>query len=64
MPNPKGGINRHSFDGDSEGNAQRRQNLSDEAIAGSTAGPSSSTARTFDERAKYRRGVADKGLKG
>jgi hypothetical protein len=60
MPNDKGGINATTYSGDSEGDAVRRQNLASESVAGSTAGVGGSTARSFDERAKYRRSVATK----
>jgi hypothetical protein len=60
------GIQSRKTDGsiDSEGNALRRQNLASESISGSTSGVGGSTARSFDERAKYRRSVATKSPSG
>jgi hypothetical protein len=59
-------INSRKTDGsiDSTGNAQRRENLSGEAVAGSPSGVGGSTPRTFEERAKYREAVARRNLKG
>lgn len=63
MPNEKGGINAKSFDGDSTGDAQRRQNAATEGLAGS-AGPGSATGRTSSERQAAAKAVQRKPLSG
>jgi hypothetical protein len=64
MPNPKGGINGASFDGDSEGDSARRYNVILEGNAGAAAGPNASEGRTLKERQASKDAIERKSLEG
>jgi hypothetical protein len=64
MSNPKGGINRQSFDGDSEGDSARRYNAILEGNAGAAAGPNASEGRTLKERQASKDAIERKTLEG
>ncbi len=64
MPNPKGGVNRQSFDGDSEGDSARRYNALLESESGAGAGPSASEGRTLPERQASKDAIERQSLEG